>query len=200
MRQDMQEHRQRAERIEALLQEVAAFPDAQARATTEELIQALLDLYGEGLARILELATEYLQSVTSPPAEPALIETLASDDLVSSLLLLHGLHPLAIETRIARALDEVRPYLKAHGGNVEFVGMENGIAHLRLLGNRHGCSTSADTLKSAIEEAIYTAAPDLAALHIESVNELPPRSGMPVMFIPPRRHKEKESSHAGSQL
>jgi Fe-S cluster biogenesis protein NfuA len=194
----MQEHQRRAERIETLLQEVAAFPDAHARATTEELVQALLDLYGEGLARILELTTEYVHGASSSAAGPTLFETFASDDLVSSLLLLHGLHPLAIETRITRALDEVRPYLKSHGGNVEFIGVENGIAHLRLVGSCHGCSASAITLKSAIEEAIYKAAPDLDELRVEGVNETPVRTGMPVTFVPPRRHKEKESSHVSS--
>lgn len=58
MQQDMQERQRRADRIEALIQEVATFSDSQARATTEELIQALLDMYGEGLAKILELTEQ----------------------------------------------------------------------------------------------------------------------------------------------
>src|SRR5256712_13067666 len=109
MQQDLQEHQRRAARMEALIQEVATFPDPQARATTEELIQALLDMYGEGLARMLELTAQ------SEASGYALIETLASDDLLSSLFLLHGIHPIDIETRIVQALDEVRPYLKSHG-------------------------------------------------------------------------------------
>jgi hypothetical protein len=55
MQQDLQERQLRAERIEMLIQAVAEFPDPRARATTEELVQTLLDMYGEGLARILEL-------------------------------------------------------------------------------------------------------------------------------------------------
>lgn len=180
MQQDMQERQRRAERIETLIQEVSTFSDPHTRATTEELIQALLDMYGEGLARVLELTNQ------SEAAGYALIETLASDDLVGSLFLLHDLHPIPIETRVARALVEVRPYLKSHGGNVEFIKVDDGIAYLRLEGSCHGCSASTVTLKSAIEEAIYKAAPDLDGLQVEGVID-PPRPGMPVTFVPRRR-------------
>jgi Fe-S cluster biogenesis protein NfuA/nitrite reductase/ring-hydroxylating ferredoxin subunit len=184
MQQDLQEHQRRAERIELLIQEVTEFPDPRARATTEELVQALLDMYGEGLAHILELTAQ------SEASGHALIETFTKDDLLSSLFLLHGLHPVDIETRIARALVEVRPYLKSHGGNVELVKVENGIAYLRLEGSCHGCPSSTITLKLAIEEAIYKAAPDLDELQVEGVTDPPPRPGIPVAFIPPRRRKE----------
>jgi Fe-S cluster biogenesis protein NfuA/nitrite reductase/ring-hydroxylating ferredoxin subunit len=186
MQQAIQEHQQRAERIETLLQEVTTFPDPRARATTEELIQALLDMYGEGLARILALTEQ------TPAQGHALIEAFASDDLVGSLFLLHDLHPLSIETRIARALVEVRPYLKSHGGNVELARVEDGIAYLRLEGSCHGCPSSTITLKLAIEEAIYKAAPDLEGLEVEGVTEPPPRpAGIPMTFVPPKRNKEK---------
>jgi Fe-S cluster biogenesis protein NfuA len=186
MQQDMQEHRRQAERIEALIQEVATFSDPHARATTEELVRALLDMYGEGLASILEL------TVQNAASGHALIETFANDDLVGSLLLLHGLHPLDIETRITRALVEARPYLKSHGGNVELVKVEEGIAYLRLEGSCHSCPSSTITLKLAIEEAIYQAAPDLDGLKVEGVTEPPPRLvGIPITFVPPKRNKEK---------
>ena len=190
MPQEMQEHQRRAERIETLIQEVAAFPDPHARATTEELVQALLDMYGEGLARILELTVQTDQEMAAGP----LIEAFASDDLVGSLFLLHGLHPIDIETRIAQALVEVRPYLKSHGGNVELVKVEDGVAYLRLEGSCHGCSASTVTLKSAIEEAIYKAAPDLDGLQVEGVIDPPPRPGVPVTFMPPRRSRDGKRS------
>jgi Fe-S cluster biogenesis protein NfuA/nitrite reductase/ring-hydroxylating ferredoxin subunit len=184
MQQDLQDHQRGAERIEKLIQEVAEFPDPSARATTEELVQALLDMYGEGLAHVLELTAQ------SEASGHALIETFTKDDLLSSLFLLHGLHPLDIETRVARALVEVRPYLKSHGGNVELVKVENSIAFLRLEGSCNGCPSSTITLKLAIEEAIYKAAPDLDELQVEGVTVPPPRPGIPVAFIPPRRRKD----------
>ena len=188
MPQEVQEHRRLAARIEKLVQEVAEFPDPHARATAQELVQALLDMYGEGLARLLELTAE------TEASGLALIDTFASDDLLSSLFLLHGLHPLDIETRILQALDEVRPYLKSHGGNVEFVRVEDDIAHLRLEGSCHGCPGSTVTLKLAIEEAIYKAAPDLNGLQVEGVTEPPRQPGTPVTFVPPKRHKDSARS------
>jgi len=184
---DTWEHQQRAARIETLLQEVAAFTDARARATTEELVQTLLDMYGDGLARLLELVAQ-----SSAALGTALIESFARDELVSALLLLHGLHPAAIETRVARALDEVRPYLQSHGGNARLISIVDGVARVRLEGSCHECPASAITLQSVIEEAIYKAAPDLNDLQVEGVANPPPRAPIPVTFVPPRRHREQE--------
>lgn len=183
MPQEVQEHNRLAARIETLVQEVAAFSDPHVRATAQELVQALLGMYGEGLARLLEITVE------TEATGLALIDTFAEDELLSSLFLLHGLHPLDIETRVMQALDEVRPYLKSHGGNVEFVKVEDSIAYLRLEGSCHGCPGSTITLKLAIEEAIYKAAPDLDGLQVEGVTEPPPRTSIPVTFVP-RRQKE----------
>lgn len=183
MPQEVQEHNRLAARIETLVQEVAAFSDPHVRATAQELVQALLGMYGEGLARLLEITVE------TEATGLALIDTFAEDELLSSLFLLHGLHPLDIETRVMQALDEVRPYLKSHGGNVEFVKVEDSIAYLRLEGSCHGCPGSTITLKLAIEEAIYKAAPDLNGLQVEGVTDPPPRQGIPVTFVP-RRRKE----------
>lgn len=186
MQQDVQRHQQRTEHIEALLQEVAEFPDARMRTTTEELIQALLDMYGEGLARILELTMQ------AGATGITLSKTFAHDELLEALFLLHDLHPLSLETRIEQALVEVRPYLKSHGGNVEFVKVENGVAHLRLEGSCQGCGASTITLKTTIEEAVYKAAPDLEGLQVEGVTPAPQaaKASIPVTFVAARKRKE----------
>src|SRR5206468_3789189 len=101
--------------------------DAGARSTATEAVQALLELYGEGLARMTE-------SVARLEGE-AILSAFAEDELVGHLLLLHGLHPVAVEARVQRALEEVRPYLESHGGNVELLGVEGGVARLRLQGS-----------------------------------------------------------------
>ena len=59
------------------------------------------------------------------------------------------------------ALDSVRPYMESHGGDVELLGIEDGVARLRLEGSCHGCAASASTLELAIEEALQATAPDL---------------------------------------
>lgn len=184
MQESMQEHQHRAERIEELLQEVSTFSDPHVSEVIEELVQSLLDMYGEGLKRLLELT---LQTEVS---SHALVKQFTNDDLIRALLLLHGLHPVDIKTRIVQALDEIRPYLESHGGNVELISVEDGIARLRLEGSCHGCPSSTMTLKSTIEEAIYKAAPDVDSLEVEGVADLPQkpaRVGTPVTFIPRKK-------------
>lgn len=174
----------RAKRIETLVQEVSTFSDPHTRETVEELLQAVLDMYGEGLARILELTMH----AKVPGFE--LIKMFTNDELIGSLLLLHDLHPVDIKTRVTRALNEVRPYLKSHGGNVELIRVEGGVAYLRLEGSCQGCSASTITLKQTIEEAVYKAAPDLDRLEVEGVTDPPRVTSMPVTFVPTRRNRE----------
>ena len=163
---DDREARERVARVEALLEAVESFVDRDERETATELAQALLDLYGEGLARLLRHARD--ESGESLP------EALASDELVSHLLLVHDLHPVALDTRVRGALEEVRPYLESHGGDVELLSVEDGVVRLRLEGSCSGCPASSATLKLAIEEAIRAAAPEVEAVEAEGVAE--PRS------------------------
>ena len=64
--------------------------------------------------------------MTSGKLDDATLAALTADDLVSSLLVIHGLHPQDLETRVAAALDSVRPYLGSHGGNVELMDISAG--------------------------------------------------------------------------
>jgi Fe-S cluster biogenesis protein NfuA len=150
------------DRIEALLAELRTIPDPRARATAEELVRLLLELYGGGLERMMEI-------VDDSPLGGELFGRFAADDLVASLLLLHGLHPEDAETRVARALDRVRPFLASHGGDVTVLGIEGEVIRLRLEGSCHGCPSSAVTMKTAIEKAIEEAAPDLTRIEVEGV-------------------------------
>ncbi len=154
------EQRNRAERIEMLLEEIAELPGLRMRAKMEELIQSLLDLFGDGLARIIELTEQ-------SPARDELLAAFAGDELIGSLLLLYGLHPEDRETRVARAVDSVRGYVEKHGGSVALVGITHDVAHVRLSGNCSGCSSVASTLQPLVEEAIYAAAPDLESVQVE---------------------------------
>jgi Fe-S cluster biogenesis protein NfuA len=166
------EFRKRMERIDSLIREAERLPDPKAKARTRDIVQALLDLHGAGLERIFDKIAE-----TGEPGL-ALIDSLAKDDLVGSLLLLYGLHPLDVETRVRQALDKVRPYVRAHGGNVELLGVAEGVVRLRLEGSGDGCASSAATLKLSIEEAIYDKAPEVTAVEIESSTTSPGTAGI----------------------
>jgi Fe-S cluster biogenesis protein NfuA/nitrite reductase/ring-hydroxylating ferredoxin subunit len=151
------------DRIEGLLQELGTVADPRVRANAEELVRLLMELYGSALARILEI-------VDDTGRADEIYDRLAADDLVASLLVLHGLHPLNVETRIARALDRVRPYLGSHGGDVKLLGVQEGVVHLRLEGSCHGCPSSTVTMKLAIEKAIEEAAPEVIRIEVEGAS------------------------------
>jgi Fe-S cluster biogenesis protein NfuA/nitrite reductase/ring-hydroxylating ferredoxin subunit len=155
---DDQDVGERVATVEALIGQVEDLPDPVARQMAMEMVQALLDLYGEGLSRTLAQLDDDARLA------------LADDELVAHLLLLHDLHPVPVETRVLEALEEVRPYLDSHGGGVELVGVVDGVARLRMHGSCDGCPSSTMTLKLAIEDAIHKAAPDVEAVEAEGVS------------------------------
>jgi Fe-S cluster biogenesis protein NfuA/nitrite reductase/ring-hydroxylating ferredoxin subunit len=154
------------ERVEQLTAAIEASADPFVRGTVDELVGAIIELYGEGLTRIVrELAEQ---------GEDELLARLADDGVIASLMLIHDLYPVPLEARVEQALASVRPYMESHGGNVELLRLEGGVAHLRLVGHCHGCPASAATLELAIKEAIEEAAPDLLGLEVEGVAEPKP--------------------------
>lgn len=74
-----------------------------------------------------------------------------------------------IEEKVNTALNELRPFLEADGGDMEFVELtDEGIVKVRLLGACSGCSMSAMTLKAGLEEAVKRLAPEVKS--VEAVN------------------------------
>ena len=165
---DAREFQARLQRIDVLLREVERFADPAAQAHTREIVQAILDMHGAGLERILE------HLAASGPPGAAILDACTRDEVAAGLLLLHGLHPLDLEARVLQALEQVRPALRTHGGNVELLGVSDGVVRLRLLGSCHGCPSSAVTMKQTIEEAILAKAPDATAVEVEGATEGPP--------------------------
>ena len=144
------------ERIDALLAATGS-GGAAARERAEELVRLTADLYGAGLERILDIVYD------GGGLGDEVLAALAADDLVASLLLVHGLHPYDVAQRVEQALDSVRPYLGSHGGDVELVGVsDEGVVRLRMLGSCDGCPSSSVTLTLAVESAIEAAAPEVS--------------------------------------
>jgi Fe-S cluster biogenesis protein NfuA len=145
--------------------------DAADAAAAEELVGLLVGLYGDGLGHIVATLRD------AGPAGAELLAEMTEDPLVESLLLLHDLHPLDVDTRIQRALDRVRPYLGSHAGGVEYLGVtEQGTARLRLEGSCHGCPSSTVTVRLAIEDAVKDAAPEVSEVAVEGMTDPPPAS------------------------
>jgi Fe-S cluster biogenesis protein NfuA/nitrite reductase/ring-hydroxylating ferredoxin subunit len=184
--------------VEGLLEQLEAMPDRVAREQANETVVALLDLYGAALERIVE-------EVAAVDSEGRAAATLAEDELVAHVLLLHGLHPLPLETRVQEALDGVRPYLASHGGDVELRGVEDGIVQLALQGSCSGCPSATVTLKLAIEDAIQKVAPDVVEIVAEGVAVEPAPgangdgNGQLIQLGPPQPAASEPASAAGPE-
>lgn len=147
------------ERVEGLLDRIAA-TDAPSARLAEEVVRSLVQLYGAGLERIVGRLQE---------ESPDLLRELACDVLVSGLLSLHDLHGSDVHQRIEDALDDVRPFLGSHGGDVTLVDVRDDVVHLRLEGSCNGCGSSETTLEYAVEGAIRSAAPEISRIEVEGV-------------------------------
>lgn len=151
------------DRIQKLIEQIEVISDPASRELMQKCIGSLLELYGDGLARIMA----HLDS-----ADPAVIEAFTKDDVIRALLLVHGLHPVPVEQRLKEALETVRPYMESHGGNIEVVSVEDGVATLRLEGHCKSCPSSTATMELAVRSAIEEACPDLDRIQVEDMAEL----------------------------
>jgi Fe-S cluster biogenesis protein NfuA len=159
------------DRIEQALDELHATADPRTINLAEEILRLVTELYGAGFARVIGLASQHA---------PGLMADFVGDELVASLLLVHGLHPESLDSRVEAALVSVRPFLAQHGGDVELLGIDEdlGAVKLRLLGSCDGCPSSASTLQGAVEVAIVEAAPEIVRIVVEEPT--PPAVSVPV--------------------
>jgi Fe-S cluster biogenesis protein NfuA len=140
-------------RVEEVLDRLAATGDREVAAAAEELVRVLMDFYGAGLARIVELLG----------AGP--LAGLLGDELVSSLLVLHELHPEDRDSRIARALETVRQHA------VEVAEFDEATGTLRLRsagGGGCGCGSTGGAVQQEVQDALACFAPEVTAVELET--------------------------------
>ena len=128
-------------RIEELIREIESTADPGTRAAVRDLVTAVLEYHGGGLARMVEIAGE------------GVTREFARDPLAASLLLLYNLHPEDFETRIRRAVDSLPGVL--------LVGLSDGVVRLRAISHA--------TSREAVEQALYAAAPEITAIQIDGL-------------------------------
>ncbi|HKQ69972.1 MAG TPA: hypothetical protein VJT73_11565 [Polyangiaceae bacterium] len=165
------------DRIETLLGDLERTCDERSVDTARAIVTTLLDVHADGFSRMLGRIAE------AGPVGQALLGAFGRDDLLGSLLLLHGLHPEPLEARLRRGLDAARADLAAHGAGVELVGIQKGVVTVRLKGAPHD---QPPFLRRAIEDAIVAVAPDVDRLEIV---EGPSHGGheVPSALIPAHR-------------
>ncbi|WP_099042613.1 NifU family protein [Mycobacterium neglectum] len=166
--------RSAGDRIQNLL-DASAGSGTVVRERAEQLAAELTDLYGAALERIISVTVE---------TAPELVDRFAADELVASLMLVHGLHPHSLERRISDALDSVRPYLGSHGGDVTLLEVANGqdgpVVRLEFAGSCKSCPSSAITLEYAVEDAVRAAAPEITSIDVVAAQ---PDSATPSSLI-----------------
>lgn len=136
------------DRIQTLLDSCSAGGVA-ARERAEQLVREVVELYGEGLQRIL--------GALDKPA----LHRLVDDDLVASLLVVHGLHPQDVVARVQAALARVRPHLASRGGDVTVRDIDDAVVRLELTSAGRGCPSSTAALEAVVHEAVRDAAPEV---------------------------------------
>jgi nitrite reductase/ring-hydroxylating ferredoxin subunit/Fe-S cluster biogenesis protein NfuA len=158
------------------LESVVAGWNAEYGATVQALKSAIEALHKEALRRLIRALKD------DPAALPRLREAV-SDPIVEAVLQFHGLLRERLETRLERALDEVRPFMHLHGGDVELVRIVPPDAvEIRLTGACHGCPASSETLREGVERAIRRHCPEI--VQIRQVSKGPARPDA-VQFISP---------------
>src|ERR1044072_3608726 len=100
------------ERVQDLLGSLDEIADPVAQARVQELVGAVLELYGAGLERILGVIADARERAIH------IRNALLDDGIVASLLLMHGLYPISLEERVTEAIESVKPFLSSHGGDV----------------------------------------------------------------------------------
>ena len=184
--QDDAQWRSAGDRIQTLL-DASAAGGAAAHERAEQLVREVTDLYGAGLERMMQIAVA---------ANPELAEAFTGDDLVASLLLVHGLHPHTVERRIADALDSVRPYLGSHDGDVHLVEVDGDVVRLRFSGSCKSCPSSAVTLELAVEDAVRAAAPEIFSIEVVAAEKDPSSGMIPAESLLTRLHSNGHRSTA----
>ena len=149
--------------IQDLQERLETTGDTATREVADQLVSAVVRMYGAGLERIVDVLA------AAGPDGRRMADALSEDELVSTLLLIHDLHPVPLDDRVRAALDSVRPYMESHGGNVELLSVQDGVATIHLRGSCSDCAASAVTLELAIKQALEEAAPDLEGLEVLGV-------------------------------
>ena len=158
------------QRIGEIVDYLERSADPITRSTGKELLECVMVLHGAALERILELTRE------AGEAGEGIILRCGRDEVVSSILMLYGLHPESLRTRVSAALEKSRKLLEQHAAHAEIVSVtDDGAVTLRLEVKSSGCGAA--SLKSEFQAMIQDAAPDASSIAVEEYGASLARSG-----------------------
>lgn len=165
-------------RLGTLVGELDQMPGAGSKVAARELVQLLMEVHSTGLERMLELVLESVRDSGAPGG--AIIHRFGEDPVVRNLLLLYGLHPDDLETRVLKALDAVRGRLRKFDCELKLVSFHDGAVEVRLHTSGNARDSNKKDLRSMVEGGIYDLAPDLTSLTILGAEDEPSSGFVPL--------------------
>lgn len=157
------------DRVGELAEQALGRADASVRADVEELVDWLDVFHREGLGRFVEMVREWRGEL--------FLEQVALDPVVGELLRTYDLgvdvDASLIDRTVQLALDDVRPYVHSHGGDVEVLGIADGVVRLRMVGHCDGCTAADQTVSLRIEQAIRDRWVDFRRVEVEDATAAP---------------------------
>jgi len=146
-----------AKRADSAVEAVRDLP-SDARETALAMKAAIEEFHKNALSRVVQI-------LKADPRGKELLFSMIDEPEIFAMLSMHGLLRPDLSSRVRRVIDNVRPYMQSHGGDVELVEVTRDTVRLRLAGSCNGCSMSAVTLRNGVEEALRENVPEIA--HIE---------------------------------
>ncbi len=180
---DSREFQAHTEQIERMVQRVSEMADEHARTTALELLQSMMDLHGAVLSRVVEV-------LGSSEAGRTSLSKLGDDPLICGMLVLYGIHPVPLEDRVKSAIEKAAPQLRKHNGSAELLGISDSVVRVKIESSGHGCGSSADALKSTLEQAILEAAPEVVELVVEGIPAPVANGFVPLNLVQPAMKEE----------
>ncbi len=172
-----------ARRLEELVKEFEVLPYPQVQEKVFELLQSIDTLHRAGLTRLVEL----LQA----EGQGEIFGQVTQDPVVQTLFQLYDLASLEPHEYVVMALEDLREFITSLGCMVEFMGVEQGVVHLRLSGE---CQTNPEieaSLRESIETSLRKSFPGFHSIQIEEPARLPETA--PTRSLIPLDHLRQSS-------
>ena len=183
--------RERFQDIGRLVASLDDISDGQLRTSMRTLIQRMMELHAAALQRVMEIV------FADGTAGAEIIDKLGRDSVVSSLLVLHGLHPDDVPTRVERAIEQLAADLRKRDVQIKLINADQCTVNIHAQTNAHACGSTTAGLRAEIEEAIYEAAPEITTLVIEGLESAAKNGFVQIEQLTGTQEKKAVFSKAG---
>jgi Fe-S cluster biogenesis protein NfuA/nitrite reductase/ring-hydroxylating ferredoxin subunit len=160
--------------LDELVQRFDALPLPELRDQVFDLLQTVDAIHRMGLSHLVALLGQ--------EGRAEFFERAADDPIVRTLLLLYDMLPSDEIDQVETALSMIRPYIHSHGGQIEVLGVADGVVHLRLSGACQGCAGQAMTLQRGIVAALREGFPGFQGIQVHEPEQRQRAEVIPLMI------------------